>query len=1045
MARHMKTLNTLPRRARLGTCIAAYLFIVGIGSALFGAAIGTNHPDAGPYSPATPSGWASATWQLGSKFTAGAGSTLQVGVYSANATNIVLEIYLSDTGADAKYDYAMAKGPDNIWRAAVAQAPAGTLYAFRAWGPNWPFDSSWKRGNSAAGFVKDCDVSGNRFNPNKVLFDPYSRELSHNRDTPEMLAAGENGGMYGTGGADVDNSETYRGPITGNVAINRRNVDTGHWASKAVTIEDNTSTGPRPNLKQQDAIFYETHLKGLTAHPSSVKLTTLLNGYPGFQDAANVPDNLRGTYAGAAAMAGYLKDLGINSVEFLPVHETNNATSPADSANATYWAYWTYGFFAPDRRYAHDQSLGGPTAEFKAMVAAFHKAGIEVYLDVVYNHTAEGGTWDTSGASAELTFLRGLDNRSYYTLVGSANQYYSNNSGTGNDLNGGSSPVQTLVIDSLKYWNKTMGVDGFRFDLAVEMGRNGTSGFSGTAPLLTAIASLAAADGFKIVAEPWDLGDGNEIGNFPSGWAAWNGDFRDSVRSIMLGSFAGKDGTGYADGFYGTFNKMNRQGGPQKSVNFLDAHDGFTMADLVSFNSQTQTTLKWPFGPGDGGSNDNRSSDWGNNQVMRRQVIRTLWTFMVLSRGVPMIVWGDEFGRPLNGNNNAYNVDSVATWNNYAMIATNAPNTLSTGDTTGGTMTYFNELGTFAGPRNGNFSFLQYLLLLRGAHQAFRQTNYAMAITFANPDGSSGFNQWTSLTPRISISGSQVQDEDFLFFCNFSGSSVTYTVPPAPSGTHWVRLIDTNNWAENVNNCWSVSNATTITSNYDVGNQSAVLLEAVADTAYAHTITFDGAIGADEYAATETFGTSSSATGYNTKVTWDADNLTIAYTGPDVSSTSDAADKLLVLYVGDANHPIQGTRTGVTYGNIHYTLPFSATYVINWQSDWNNFNNARWTGSSWSWTNPLGMTQATSTGINQLARNLNNSTLEMRIPRAALGTNKVNLLWHFVNKKPNGQWTYGMAPASTGTDGNSSNIVFSRYYTLDLTQASSPATQNPGM
>jgi glycogen operon protein len=1012
----------------------------------FAGTIGTNHPASGAYSPVNPSGWGTAGWPLGPTFTGGSGSTLEVGVYSANATRVVLEVYLSDTGADAAYDYTMSKGTDNIWRAAIAQAPANTLYAFRAWGPNWAFDPSWTRGNSTVGFVKDCDASGNRFNPNKVLFDPYARELSHNRDTPAMLLAGETGAMYGTGGTDIDPSETYSGPITGNVSISRRNVDTGHWAPKAVAVIDSTPTGPRPNLNQQDAIIYETHLKGLTAHPTSVNLTSLLSSYSGFQDAANVPDSLRGTYAGAAYMAGYLKDLGINTVEFLPLHETNNATSSTTSSSgANYWAYWTYGFFAPDRRYASNQSLGGPTAEFKSMVAAFHNAGIEVYLDVVYNHTGEGGTWDTSGAAAELTFLRGLDNRSYYTLVGAANQYYNNNSGVGEDLNGGSSPVQNLVLDSLAYWNQTMGVDGFRFDLAVELGRNGTSGFSSTSPLLTAIASLANTNHFKIVAEPWDNGDGNEIGNFPAGWAAWNGNFRDAVRSIMLGSFAGKNGTGYADGFYGSYNQMNGEGGPQKSINLLDAHDGFTMADLVSFNSQDQNSLAWPFGPGDGGTNDNRSSDWGNNQVMRRQVIRTLWTFGVLSRGVPMVVWGDEFGRPVNGNNNAYNVDSVATWNNYGMIASNAPNTVATGDITGGAMAYDNELGTFASPNNGNFAFLQYLLQLRAAHQAFRQTNYNEAITYTNPDGSSGFNEWTSLTPRIYISGSQVQDEDFLFLCNFSGSSITYNIPSPPTGTRWVRLIDTNNWAENVANCWPVSSATTITGTYGVGNQSAVLLEAVAITLYAHTITFDGTIGSGEYATSESFGTSSSSTGYNTKVTWDANYIYIAYAGSDVSATVDATNTLLVVYVGDAGHPLQGTKSGVKYGNISYTLPFNAVYAINWQSDWNNFNNAKWTGGSWSWTSPLAMSEASGSNPNQLARNWGNATLEMRIPRAALGTNKVNLLWHFVNKDSSGQWTYGMAPAGAGTDGASSNVAFKTFYTLDLTENVAPVAQNPGM
>ena len=327
------------------------------------AEAGTNHPASGAYSPVNPSSWAAANWVLGVTFTAGPESTLEVAVYSANATNVVLEIYLADTGADAAYDYTMVKGPDNIWRAAVLGAPGFTLYAFRAWGPNWPFDSTWARGNSKVGFVTDCDSLGNRFNPNKVLFDPYARELSHNTFTPAMAAAGEDYAMYTSGGANIASGQTYTGPLSGGTAVDARTVDSGHWAPKAVAFVDNTPTGTKPSLQQKDAIIYEAHVKGLTAHPSSVNLTTLLSPYSGFQDAANVPDGLRGTYAGAAYMAGYLKDLGFNTVEFLPVQESDNAadsTTAPTSSGGGYWCYWTYGFFAPDRRFASNQSLGGP-------------------------------------------------------------------------------------------------------------------------------------------------------------------------------------------------------------------------------------------------------------------------------------------------------------------------------------------------------------------------------------------------------------------------------------------------------------------------------------------------------------------------------------------------------------------------------------------------------------------------------------------------------------------------------------------------------------
>ncbi len=815
--------------------IACAALALGFPARGIAASAGSSHPASGPYSPVDQASWGSAAWPLGATFTAGAGSTLQVGVYSANATAVVLEVYLSDTGHDAAYDYSMVKGPDSVWRAAVAGAPAYTLYAFRAWGPNWTYDGAWTRGNSTAGFISDCDAQGNRFNPNKVLFDPYARELSHNTYTPAMLAAGESYSMYTSGGTDVASSQTYSGSLSGGVPVNCRNVDTGHFAPKAVAFEDTAPTGPRPGLQQKDAIIYETHLKGLTAHPSSINLTTLLSAYSGFQDAANVPDGLRGTYAGAAYMAGYLKDLGFNTVEFLPVQETDNA---ADSTNAPtssgggYWCYYTYGFFAPDRRFSSNQSLGGPTAEFKAMVASFHRAGIEVYLDVVYNHSGEGGVWDSSTAGqAEVTFFRGLDNASYYTLVAGTPKYYWVSTGVGTNMNAGSAPVRKLVTDSLAYWSTTMGIDGFRFDEAAELGRNGSSNFSTGAPLLQSIASMASTGGFKIIAEPWDGNDGGEIGNFPEGWACWNGNYRDSVRQYMTGNVTGyvggAGGLGYADAFNGDPAKMTAEGGPQMSVNMVVCHDGFNMTDLVSYGTPpSSSSLHWPFGPEQDGGADN-SSSWGGNPTLRRQAIRDFWTYQVLSRGLPMMVWGDEFGRTVNGNNNSYNIDSVATWNNYAMIATNSPDSVPTGDATGGTMPYDNNLGSFAGGVNGNFAFLQYLLHLRAAHPAFRQGDYSEPITFANADGSGGFEQTSTASVEIHVHGSQVGDDDFLVLSNMAASAVAYTVPAPPAGAGWARIIDTGSPSENVANSWAVASAASVSGTCAVGAQSIVVLESV--------------------------------------------------------------------------------------------------------------------------------------------------------------------------------------------------------------------------
>ncbi len=788
--------------------------------------VGANHPSSGRYCAVAPATWTTATWPRGATFTSGAGSTLEFGVYSANATKVVLEIYQSDTGADATYDYVMAKGADNVWRAAVADAPNLTLYAFRAWGPNWTFSNGWTRGNSAAGFIGDCDSAGNRFNPNKVLYDPYAREISHNLVTPALAAGGEGYGMFLSGGGP---GETYSGPSTNSIAIDQREVDSGHWAPKSLALVDSTPTGSKPNLKEADAVIYETHLKGLTAHPSSMSLTTILSPYSGFQDAANVPMNLLGTYAGAAYMAGYLKDLGINTVEFLPVQETNNAansmTAPADNGGG-FWGYWTYGFFAPDRRYSSSKAPGGPTAEFKKMVAAFHKKGIEVCLDVVYNHFGEGGTQDASFNEAEIDCFRGLDNASYYTLIPGSPQKYYDTTGCGDNLNASSAPAGQLVLDSLAYWAETMGVDGFRFDEAAELGRLGAAGFSGKAPLLVSIAALAKSANFKIIAEP-DDGQILEIGQFPAGWANWNFNFRDPVRLAMTGNLTGSNNVGYCDAFHGDYDQFNAEGGPQKSVNLVTCHDGFTLTDLVSFASPDTTSVTWPFGPSDGGSTSNASSNWNLNQPLRRQVIRSFWTFMILSRGIPLIEYGDEFGRTVNGNNNPYDVDSVATWNNYAMIGTNSPDAVATGDQTGGTKAYDNNLGTFAGSVNGNFVFLKYLLQLRAAHPAFRQSDYSEAITYAKPDLSGGFSEWSDPAVEIGVMGSQVGDGNFLILVNFSSASVNFTLPVPPAGTNWVRLIDTNAWAENTSNCWSAGTGAVISGNYRVGNNSIVVLESL--------------------------------------------------------------------------------------------------------------------------------------------------------------------------------------------------------------------------
>jgi glycogen operon protein len=771
------------------------------------------HPASGSFSAVNASGWATATWPQGASFVSGEGSDLQVAVYAAHATRVLLEIYPAATGASAQFDYAMAQGSDGIWRAQLAAVPGKTLYAFRAWGPNWTFSTSWTPGSSA-GFVTDVDASGNRYNPNKLLSDPYARELSHDKTSPALVAAGLDAGIYGTGGA------TYHGVV-------RRTFDTGPWAPKSVALASTASTGTRPAIAARDAVVYEAHVRGLTAHASAMNLTTLLAGIPGFSGVVNIPSGCRGTYQAAGLMAPYLQGLGINVIELLPVHELDNDAIPLTQSGGNYWGYVTDGYFAPDRRYACDRSFGGVTAEWKAMVKAFHDHGIEVWLDVVYNHTGEGGTSDATKQVAAITSLRGFDNIDFYELSAGDPASYFETTGVGNNVNVTTAAGRRLVLDSLRYWATQMGADGFRFDLAAELGRDAAPSYSFNpgAQLLQDIAAFASANQLEVIAEPWDIG-AYGVGQFPSGWGEWNGKFRDATRRFFNGDPSGANGASYADVFYGDFDDYHDQGGPAKSVNFIVAHDGFTLADLVSYGAKTNASRTWPFGPSDGGSDSNDSWDSGGDQALRRQRFRSLFTWQMFSRGVPMIVAGDEFARTQNGNNNPYNVDAPGTWNNYGMIPTDSPHQTATG-TTG--EAYHNNFASdaHADGKNALFQFTRQVIGLRRASRALRQSDYGMAISFTKNDGSSGFDSHADRAVRIQLDGSSVGDSDYLLYVNNWSGTVTFTPPAPDAGKRWVRIIDTAAWAESHDNFWTDAEADTITGTYDAHAWSIVVLKAI--------------------------------------------------------------------------------------------------------------------------------------------------------------------------------------------------------------------------
>lgn len=798
--------------------------------------IGENHPSKGARAPVDRHDWAKASYRLGAH--AAAGGAFTFALYSKHAERVLLELYDGSVGSAAACDYWLARGPDDVWRARIAGVAPGTFYGFRCWGPNFVWDEGWTRGNSAAGFRADVDGDGNRFNPNKLLLDPYARELSHDRETPAMLAAGHDGGMYMSG------PRPYGG---GGVApVPGREFDTGPWAPKAVAVvEEAPAHDARPTFRQKDAVIYEVHPRGLTQHPSSGELTSLLRGVPGFGGVANVPEDERGTYAGAGRMAPYLRALGVNTVELLPVHECANDRNSADTSDhaesdpprGNYWGYMTYGFFAPDRRYARDRSPGGPTREFRAMVRAFHAQGMKVYLDVVYNHYAEMGCAreQVNGASvelqdvAEVVGLRGIDNSEYYVLC-DGNRSYWQTTGCGNNLDASKAPVRRLILDSLEYW-AAQGVDGFRFDLAPVLGRTGGGhAFAGAADLLQEIADLGRARHFDVVAEPWDC-DGAVTGMFPNGWAEWNDHYRDAVRDFLKGT---GDLRRFMDAVNGSYAEFHDEGGPQKSVNLVTAHDGFTLMDLVSYDTKWNDQ-KWPFGPSDGGADDNHAWSSNGDHALRRQRMRNFLTVQFFSRGVPLLVGGDEFARTQNGNNNPYKLDNAAMWSNYRMIATHAPTRVPVQDGAMPAAAYHDNYGEDRGrgPTSAHFAFVRYLAAARAAHACLRQDKYADPILdqgkdvtylFKREDGRSDLQGWERCV-HLHVDGSQVGDADFLVLVNMHGDGVDFAVPAAAAGRSWRRIVDTAAWAEPDGNCWDPGSAARIDGSYGVNARSVVVLQ----------------------------------------------------------------------------------------------------------------------------------------------------------------------------------------------------------------------------
>jgi isoamylase len=705
--------------------------------------------------PSLPATAAINAYSLGGSYDA-TQSTIIFRVYSSRATRIEADLYASPMGSAEVLRFALtANSSSHIFSGSIPVATlqaagiAGPVYyGYRAWGPNWPYLSSWTKGSSA-GFLTDVDAQGNRFNPNKLLIDPYAREISHD----PVNAMWTDATVYASGAS-------------------YRNLDSGNVASKSILWPPTSqSVGNKPTRAQKDDVIYEVNVRGLTENDNSV------------------PTAVRGTYAGAVLKAPYLASLGITALEFQPVQETQNDSNdnvPGSTAGQNYWGYSTLNYFAPDRRYASNKAAGGPTSEFQAMVKAFHDQGIKIYIDVVYNHTAEGGAWKTDPTAYNLYSWRGLDNPTYNELT-SDMQFSYDNTGTGGNYNTYNTVAQNLIVDSLAYWRDTMGVDGFRFDLAPVLGNTCTVGcfnFSSTdnntamRRILRELPPRPATggNGVDLYAEPWASGGNSfQLGGFPAGWSEWNGSYRDTLRQAQNDLGVSTITTGQlATRFAGSSDLFGSRK-PWNSTNFMVVHDGFTLNDLYSCNTP-DNNQPWPYGPSDGGSSTNYSWDQGGAAADQRAAARVGFALLMLSAGTPLMTGGDEYLRSLHCNNNAYDVDSAANWLNYSWTS---------------------DQSNFNG-------FVRGLIAFRKAHVALRPLNfYSNAqLVWWTPAGTTAdaayFNSGSNHAIAYQLNGSALGDSYSSIYAAYNAWSgnVNFTLPSPGQGAKWYRVTDTCGWAE---------------------------------------------------------------------------------------------------------------------------------------------------------------------------------------------------------------------------------------------------------
>ena len=663
------------------------------------------------------------------------GAGVNFALFSEHATAVDLCLFDTADPSREVRRIAVTERSDQIWHVYLPEARPGLLYGYRVHGPYAP-------------------AEGHRFNPAKVLLDPYAKAIAGKAKWSDAL--------FGFRPGEGDDSA---GPDS---------RDSAPFMPKCVVVESAFSWGDDRLLRTpwHETVIYEVHVKGFTArHPQ-------------------IPPGLRGTYAGLASPPAleHLKRLGVTAVELLPVHHSVTERHLEDRGLTNYWGYNSIGFLAPDARFASTGVRGEQVAEFKTMVKRLHEAGIEVILDVVYNHTAEG-----SHRGPTLCF-RGIDNRAYYRLETADKRYYRDYTGCGNTLDLTHPRSLQLLMDSLRYWVLDMHVDGFRFDLASALARE-LHDVDRLSSFFDVIHQDPVISQVKLIAEPWDLGEGGyQVGNFPPGWAEWNGRYRDTIRRYWKGDW-GQVGelayrlTGSSD--------LYEQGGrrPSASINFVTAHDGFTLADLVSY------TRKRNEANGEDsrdGTDENFSSNFGVEgptseaavRALRERQQRNFLATLLLSQGVPMLSGGDEIGRSQRGNNNAYCQDNEITW--------------------------------FAWPPTGTaarlLDFTRRLIRLRLDHPVFRRRRFFQGrrihgsavkdLSWLRPDGAEmtedEWSNWQSRCVGLQLAGDAIEEDDdeglpgrddtFLILLNADELPLPFVLPNHQPRIEWELVLDTRDW-----------------------------------------------------------------------------------------------------------------------------------------------------------------------------------------------------------------------------------------------------------